>query len=382
MKNLKILVALLMVTVLLAGSLMMGCGGASSTKAAAPSTSAAAPSTSAAATSAAPATSAAATTSAVKAIEIKISTHFPATHATTTDLFAPFIEKLAAATEGRVTAKLYPAGQLGKETEEYDMVLKGTCEASLIVPTYNAGRFPLEDIFQLPFLIPGGANSAEGKAIRDMLYTKYLNQNQFSDMKVLWTSRFEPNVLHMVKKPVRTVSDMSGLMIGYPGGSLPAEFLTAFGASPEQVMAPDMYTSLERGMIDGQLMPLETELGFKLIDLTKYITTLNLGAGTAFVGLRMETWNSISAKDQAAITDICNNWAEDQNGKVLEGITTAATGACKGAGIEFISLSDADMAKLNELAQPVQTAWIAKMAAQGFPAQAMVDDVNAMLASK
>jgi TRAP-type C4-dicarboxylate transport system substrate-binding protein len=281
-----------------------------------------------------------------------------------------------------VTAKLYPAGQLGKETEEYDMILKGTCESALIVPTYYAGRFPLEDVFQLPFLIPGGSNSEIGKKVRDMVYTKYLIPNQFKDMKILWTARFEPNVLHMVKKPVRTVDDMKGLMVGYPGGSLPAEYLKTFGASPEVIMAPDIYTSLERGMIDGQLMPLEVELGFKLIDLSKYITTLNLAAGTAFVGLRMETWNSISPKDQAAIQDICTNWAEDQNGRVLEGITQAATGACKGKGIEFINLSDADMAKLVELAKPIETGWIAKMESQKFPAKAMVSDIQAMLAGK
>jgi TRAP-type transport system periplasmic protein len=369
----KVLVVLLLVTILLAGSLAVGC------KSTSPSTTASVPSTSAPSV---PLTSSAATTAAVKPIEIKISTHFPTVHPTTTELFAPFIEKVATATEGRVTAKLYPAGQLGKETEEYDMVLKGTCEAALIVPTYYAGRFPLEDVFQVPFLVPGGANSDLGRKVRDTVYTKYLIPNQFKDMKVLWTARFEPNVLHMLKKPVRTVNDLKGLMIGYPGGSLPAEYLTAFGASPQQIMAPDMYTSLERGMVDGQLMPLEVELGFKLIDLSKYITSLNMAAGTAFIGLRMETWNSISPKDQKAIDDICANWAEDQNGKILEGITMAATGACKGKGIEFIDFSATDMAKLVELAKPVQAAWINKMAAQGFPAQAMVNDIQAMVASK
>ena len=375
----KVSIAVLLVTVLLTGSLLIGCSSAS-TPTIAPATST--PETTTAptisATTAAPATTAATTTTAAaKSIEIKLSCHFPAAHPTTDALWKPFGEQIAAKTNGRVTLKIYPASQLGKVSEEYDMTVKGTCDAALIVPTYHPGRFPLEDVFQLPFLIPGGSNNAIEKQVQDMVYEKYMIPYQFKDVKVLYSNRFEPNVLHCTKKAVRTYDDLKGLMVGFPGGSLPPQFIKAFGGSPEMVTAPDMYTSLERGMIDAELIPLETELGFKLVEISKYITVLNLGAGTNFVGIRMETWNSILPEDQKAIEELAV-WAQNQTGQILEGVTNAAIGACQGAGIELINLSDADMSKLKENAKTIDAAWIADMEKQGYPAQAMYDDITAM----
>jgi TRAP-type transport system periplasmic protein len=367
MKNLdvgKLMLVVLLATVIVLGSLSGGCGNA----------------TTAPGSTAAPASSAAsAPSTAGKTIEIRLSTHFPAVHPTMDGLWKPLGEQLAAKTNGRVTLKVFAASALGKPTEEYDMTVKGTCDAALIVPTYHPGRFPLEDIFQLPFAIPAGSTNAIGKQVRDMVYEKYLIPHQFKDIKVLWTDRFEPNVLHLVKKPVRTVEDIKGLMIGFPGGSLPPMFIKALGASPEMVTAPDMYTSLERGMIDAELIPLETELGFKLVEISKYITLLNLGSGTNFVGMRMETWNSISPEDQKVIQEL-GVWASDQTAKILEGITGAATGACKQAGIEFISFSDADMAKLKATAQTIDEAWVNDMESKGFPARNLYNDVKAMVA--
>jgi TRAP-type C4-dicarboxylate transport system substrate-binding protein len=308
-----------------------------------------------------------------------VSYHFPPVHPTQEGLWEPFAAKVAEVTEGRVIATLFPGGSLGKATEEYDMLLSGACDVALIVPTYYAGRFPLEDIFQLPFSIPPGTDNPQGKIIRDYVYEEYLAPLQFSDVKILWTGRFEPNVLHMAEKPVRTVDDLKGLILGFPGGSIPPMFIQAMGASPERVTAPDLYTAMERGMIDGDIMPLEVELGFNIIELTRYITMLNLGSGSYFVGMRAETWNAISPEDQAAIDEL-SIWATEANAGALHGMTMATIGACEGAGIEFIEFSEEDMAYLLELSKDVDAAWIADVEGKGLPAQACYDDIHKMLA--
>jgi len=54
------------------------------------------------------------------------------------------------------------------------------------------GQFPLDEIFHLPFLIPGGIDDPKSGLIRRTLYDKYLTPINFKEVKVLWTGRTAP----------------------------------------------------------------------------------------------------------------------------------------------------------------------------------------------
>jgi len=312
-------------------------------------------------------------------IELKVAYHVPPVHVQHRGVIEPWSKELAKRTEGRVTAKLYPAQLLGRVNEMYDMVLKGTCDVGWLISTYFPGRHPLEEAFHLPFLVPPGAANPTGKRIRDAVYEKFLIPYHYKDVKVLWTGRFEPNVLHLAKKPVRSMEDMKGLVVGFPGGRIQPKLITAVGASPEQVTVVDMYTALERGMIDGQIIPLETQLGFKLIEVTKYVTLLNLGSGTNFMGMRIETWNKLSPADQKIIDEL-SIWAADLQGKAWEGSTGYTISTCKKSGIEFIELSPEERARWIKAAKPVEEEWVRGVEAKGLPARELYDMVEQMLA--
>jgi len=313
----------------------------------------------------------------VKPIELKVAYHLPPVHVQHKNVLVPWSEELKKRTEGRVTARLYPAELLGKVGEMYDMVLKGTCDVGWLISTYYPGRHPLEEAFHLPFLVPPGAAHPIGKLIRDAVYEKFLIPYHYKDVKVLWTGRFEPNVLHLAKKPVRTMEDMKGLVIGFPGGKLLPRLITAVGASPEQVTVVDMYTAMERGMIAGQIIPLEAQLAFKLIEVTKYLTMLNLGSGSNFMGMRFETWNKLSTADKKIIDEL-SIWAADLQGKAWKGATEHTISVCKQRGIEFIELSPEERARWIEAAKPVEEEWVKGVEARGLPARELYNMIKQM----
>lgn len=314
----------------------------------------------------------------VKPIELKVAHHFPPIHVQHKDVLVPWAEELKKRTEGRVTAKIFPSELLGKVTEMYDMVLKGTCDVGVLISTYYPGRHPLEEAFHLPFLIPPGAAHPVGKTIREEVYKKFLIPYHYKDMKVLWTGRFEPNVLHLARKPVRKMEDMKGLVIGFPGGKLMPKLIKAVGASPEQVTVVDMYTAMERGMIEGQIIPLEAQLAFKLIEITKYITLINLGSGSNFVGMRWETWNRIPPADQKIIEEL-SIWAADLQARSWKAATDRTMDLCKKRGIEFIELSPDERARWIEAAKPIEEEWVKEVEAKGFPARELYKMIKEMV---
>ncbi|HUL24011.1 MAG TPA: hypothetical protein VLZ10_21355, partial [Thermodesulfobacteriota bacterium] len=71
-------------------------------------------------------------------------------------VFVPWAEELEKRTSGKVKVKIFPSEQLGKAGEAYDLVLRRTVDISWVVPSFVIGQFPLDEVFHLPFLIPGG----------------------------------------------------------------------------------------------------------------------------------------------------------------------------------------------------------------------------------
>jgi len=293
-------------------------------------------------------------------------------------VFVPWAEELEKRTNGRVKVKIFPSEQLGKAGEAYDLVLRRTVDISWVVPSFVIGQFPLDEIFHLPFLIPVGFEDPTGNLIRRTLYEKYLTPINFKEVKVLWTGRTGANVI-MSTKPVRNVEDAKGLMAGYPGGRILMRLLQTVGASPVQVSAPDMYTNLEKRVTDGQVIPLEAMVTFKLNEVVKYVTMLNAGGGSFLTVMNQKTWSSLSP-DIQKIIDEMSPWAEEIQAKAWAGTRGYAASMAKKSNIELIEFSPAERNRWVEISKPIEEEWAKETDAKGLPASKMVQEIKTMLA--
>ena len=231
-------------------------------------------------TSLSPSLEPAAAQAADKPIKLKFATHLPSIHHGLRNGIKPWAAEVEKRTEGRVKIDIYSDQQLGKLPEMYDRLVDGTADISFILPVFIRGRFPLESVFHLPTLIEGDGLDPTCRAIRTMIYEKYLTPRYFKDIKILWTGRFGLNNFHMAEKPVRKLEDMKGKVMGFPGGKTPPLVLRALGSSVEMIRSPDIYTSLERKVIDGMMFPLDGLEGYKLFEVVKYTTLINFASAS------------------------------------------------------------------------------------------------------
>jgi len=313
-----------------------------------------------------------------KPTELNFAISDPGTHYEVKGVYEVWAKEVEKRTEGRVKVNVYPGETLGKQVEQYDLILKGAAQLTILVGPQYPGRFPLTDVFNLPFLIPPDGPNSPGKAIRDMVHEKYLSPIYFKDVKVLWKGRYQPNVIHMAKKPVRTLNDIKGQIIGIPGGRLLPAYVKALGGSPELSPTPEVYTNLEKGIINGQILPFETQMAFKLLEVAKFVTMTNQGSGAKCLVMRLQTWNSMPPDIQKIILDM-NPWAEDLMYKVGEAAFQRVAGISKKAGVEIIELSPAERAHWDEATKSVEKNWFAEMDAKGLPASAMRNDIMKLL---
>jgi hypothetical protein len=69
-----------------------------------------------------------------------------------------------AASKGSIKIAFFPAQQLGKAADHYDMARDGIADMAYVNPGYQAGRFPIIAAGELPFLVdkPGPGLAGAG----------------------------------------------------------------------------------------------------------------------------------------------------------------------------------------------------------------------------
>ncbi len=90
---------------------------------------------------------------------------------------------------------------------------------------------------------------------------------------------------------IKSIEDFKGLT--FRAMPLYVPFMESMGMSPVIMPAPDMYTAMERGVIDGLMFPKDDMVGFALHEVTKYRIDPGLGQTDLATLINLDVWNKI-----------------------------------------------------------------------------------------
>src|SRR3569833_2034973 len=122
--------------------------------------------------------------------------------------------------------KVYPAQQLGKAFDHYDMARDGIADLTYINPGFQPGRFPIIGAGELPFLM---ANAKGGSQALDAWYRKYAAA-EMKDIKFCLAFVHDPGSFHSRNKKITVPADISGMKIR-PAHATIAAWMTQLGAT-------------------------------------------------------------------------------------------------------------------------------------------------------
>src|ERR1035438_4960547 len=179
-----------------------------------------------------------------KTFELKISHWVPASHPLQKALedWGAAVEK---ASGGTIKYKVYPAQQLGKAFDHYDMARDGIADVTYINPGYQPGRFPIIAAGELPFLM---SNAKGGSMGLDAWYRKYADK-EMKDVKFCLAFIHAPGSIHSSSKKVMVPADIKGMKIR-PAQATIAELVTLLGGTNVQRSAPEVRDMLEKHVAD------------------------------------------------------------------------------------------------------------------------------------
>jgi TRAP-type C4-dicarboxylate transport system substrate-binding protein len=239
-----------------------------------------------------------------KPVMLKLSSWVPAQHPLNPALQA-WADDIKKASNGTITATLFPSEQLGKAFDHYDMARDGISDFSYVNPGYQPGRFPVMAGASLPFLF---ANGKGGTAAIDDWYRQYAAQ-EMKDVKFCFAFVHDPGTFHARKKIVMP-TDIKGMKIR-PATSTIGQMVTALGGTNVQASAPEARDMLERGVADAITFPWGSISLFGIDKVVHYHMDVPLYV-TPFVWvMNKDKYNGMSAAQKKVIDDHCTTeWAE------------------------------------------------------------------------
>jgi TRAP-type C4-dicarboxylate transport system substrate-binding protein len=167
---------------------------------------------------------------------------------------------------------------------------------------------------------------------------------------------------------VKTLEDLRGMKIRIPGGP-PTEMVKALGAVPTPIPMPDMYQSLDKGVVDGMGAPWEAIHGFRLYEVAKYYTMVPLGAVYFSLSINKRKWDSLPKDVQEQIMSVSGLEGAKFWGKnFFDTAEAGVTERMKGGNYEAIryELPADEMARWSRVAgEPVWNEWVKKMEGRG-----------------
>jgi TRAP-type C4-dicarboxylate transport system substrate-binding protein len=295
-------------------------------------------------------------------VRIKFDSYIPETGGPSR-LDAWFLDELDKRSEGQVQIRRFWAQSLNKVGEHLAAVRDGTSEISLISPGYYQAELPVTRGLEWYYRM----NRADALQLvcRDLY-------EQFEPLRQEWEQRHRAKVMYwtnwyyaplVTREPIHSLEDIKGKRIR--GYGVATDVIERLGGTAVPMAAPEVYTALERGVLDGVYgFDFMTSVAYKLHEIAPYFTDIGDGphAPSATV-MSMQTWESMPAE----IQQICNDIVADIYGGKYREIYAATSRqyveTAKTGGARFSSLSDEEKAKAKELVQPAQVqGWIDNIA--------------------
>ena len=282
-------------------------------------------------------------------------------------------DRVAAETPHTITFAWHPGGALLGPTEIFEGVGAGAADLGTTCPAYTPGLFPVTEAFELPGYNNDNALVAS-RTMHEAWKQSDLLQKEFEDVKVMHFWATGPGDF-LTNSPIRTLEDMRGQQVRATGGTVAS--VEALGGTAVGMPMSDAYISLDQGIVDSILSPTDVLRGFRLAEVTEYVTKTPFVYNIIFAKImNWDTWNSFPPSVQEIFNEVNEKYVIEY-GKLRTDHTQAGLQfAIDEFGHEVIELDAAETARWIGALEGVTDAWIAKTDAAGLPGQEIVDMVR------
>jgi tripartite ATP-independent transporter DctP family solute receptor len=211
-----------------------------------------------------------------------------------------FADLVAEKSGGTIKVEVYPSSQLGNQRDLVEGLTLGTLDLTMTSTAVLGNFHPQVAVFDLPFIFRDREHAFKALDTVGMEIAKDLEEK---GMKVL--AYYENGVRNMTNniRPIRVPEDMKGLKIRVMEQPIYIAMMKALGANPTPMAFGELFTALQKGVVDGQENPAAHIYTKRFFEVQKYISLTEHTYSAEPLVVSMITWNKLTPEQQTIIQE-------------------------------------------------------------------------------
>lgn len=300
-------------------------------------------------------------------IELSLNLPTPPTHTRWLEVTEPWTKEIEERTNGQVKIVPYHAEALSSTAENYQSIIMGIADMGECFMGVPPGQFPMWDgitKFVTPSIVMKNVSAVWWEIYKDFPEM----QKELEETKLLFLHGAPSIRMATTKKPIEKLDDLKGLKITVTGGGLDPAKLASLGISVESIPLPDFYMACEKGVVDGGCANYELMVSRRWGDVLKHVTNLSLNCNCFYMAMNLDVWNSLPPDVQEVFEEMSGDYAAKIYGEAAWRMDVEAKEYFEAEmGGTSHYLSEAELAKLDELWLSLIDEEVSNMEAQGYP---------------
>ncbi|MEC5423393.1 TRAP transporter substrate-binding protein [Virgibacillus sp. C22-A2] len=204
-------------------------------------------------------------------------------------------------TDGRITADIYPAGQMGDDPELQEAVQLGSTDIIITGSSLIDNFAPEYGIVGAPYVfrdwdhIDKALNGELGEEMNQAVLDN-------SGVQIIGISQRGARNL-TANEEIKTPSDMEGFKLRTPNNEQQLAVWGEIGANPTPLDWGEVYTSLQQGVIAGQENPLDLIHSANLAEVQDYLMITQHLVNPYWYAMNNERLQSLSEEDRKIVLE-------------------------------------------------------------------------------
>lgn len=208
---------------------------------------------------------------------------------------------LSEKTDGRLTIKTYPGGQLGSEGSTLEIAMFGGLDLTRTFSAALNNIAPLTKLFSLPFLF---RSTEHQRRVADGEIGEAILQS-LTDYNLLGLAIYDTGGrgFYTTTRTIPHPSALEGLKIRVPNSDIFLATVRALGANPTPMNFSEVYQGLVQNVIDGAENNWPSYISTRHFEVAPYYSETGHFRTPDMLIMSLRSWENLSPDDQALVKD-------------------------------------------------------------------------------
>lgn len=274
-----------------------------------------------------------------------------------------YAEKVKEKSNGRMEIRIHPASSLYPQQEQIPALVDGRVEIGMVGTGYMVDMFLETSVLEVPFMT---SSLEEHHAAAQILRPYFAERLAKQNILLLAIGTWPTQQLYSTTKPIAKVEDWKGLKVRVYGVDT-AEVTRALGGAPVNISFGEVYTSLQRNVINGAITSATNAEPMKFFEVAKYINYWSISGGTMdFLAVNKKALNALPQDLQKVVLDSVkeSRW-EEKEWEDAKSWDAKAKQRCAELGMTVVEVPSAEIEKARKMIKPAWDNWLKRTGPEG-----------------